>query len=44
MSTDIIQLNPEAFQTELKGWVKNSIEEMLSKDLQTQRSGDDRMV
>ena len=25
MSGDIIQLNPEAFQTELKGLVKNSI-------------------
>ena len=28
MSADIIQLNPEAFQTELKGLVKNSIEEL----------------
>ena len=25
MSGDIIQLNPEAFQTELKGLVKNSV-------------------
>ena len=30
MSGDIIQLNPEAFQTELKGLVKNSIEETLN--------------
>ena len=27
MSTDIIQLNPEVFQSELKGLVKSSIEE-----------------
>ena len=30
MSGDIIQLNPEAFQNELKGLVKNSIEETLN--------------
>ena len=30
MSADIIQLNPEAFQTELKSLVKNSIEETLN--------------
>ena len=30
MSGDIIQLNPEAFQTELKSLVKNSIEETLN--------------
>lgn len=30
MSGDIIQLNPEAFQTELKGLIKNSIEETLN--------------
>lgn len=30
MSTDIIQLNPEVFQSELKGLVKNSIEETLN--------------
>ena len=30
MSGDIIQLNPEAFQSELKGLVKNSIEETLN--------------
>ena len=30
MSADIIQLNPEAFQTELKGLVKSSIEETLN--------------
>ncbi len=30
MSTDIIQLNPEAFQTEIKGLVKNTIEETLN--------------
>ena len=30
MSGDIIQLNPEVFQTELKGMVKNSIEETLN--------------
>ena len=30
MSGDIIQLNPEAFQSELKGLVKSSIEETLN--------------
>ncbi len=30
MSADIIQLNPEAFQSELKGLVKSSIEETLN--------------
>ena len=30
MSGDIIQLNPEVFQSELKNLVKNSIEETLN--------------